>query len=90
MAILTRKEANKLKGKYYAYSDNTINYVFKITKAHKRYCEGVKLVIQKGFVSLVTGVILVDSLHQNNFEEITKDEFMEMVDVSNKMLDKLC
>ena len=75
MAILTKKEARKLKGKYYSYSSGKQNYVFTIKSAHKTYHSGVKVVITKAFASVVSGIIIIDSLHQNNFVEITKEEF---------------
>jgi len=88
MATLTKKEAKKLKGKYYYYSDPKINYAFHVHKSYKTYCTGVKIVITSGFASMVCGVIALDSLHQNNFKEITKEQFNEVLGDVTKIRNK--
>ena len=73
MSLLTRKEAKKLKGKYYGHSDGKTTYLFKVKKVHKTFTEGIKIVLTPGFTSLVMGVIAIDNTH--TYRQITKDEF---------------
>ena len=90
MAVLTKKQAKKYEGGCYAFSDKkTHNYVFYVKKAHKDYCEGIKILFHKGFTNILIGTILLDSEHMHGYNQIKKEEFKEMLSVKDKLIEKM-